>query len=368
MQTFKFSIGRVPAVLYGEAADRVFLFIHGKCGCKEEAAGLAEQAVPCGWQVLGVDLPGHGARADEADRFVPWEVVPELRTVLAYARERWRQVALRATSIGAWFSMLAFADEPLTRCLFVSPVLDMNRLIGNMMAGAGVTEDELEARQTIETDFGETLSWKYYQYAQAHPVTRWSWPTAILYAGRDEMTSRAQVEDFAGRFGCALTVMEDGEHWFHTPEQLDVLRQWTARQLRPVTEVVAALIWDGDRFLACQRPAHKARGLLWEFVGGKVESGETREEALVRECREELGVTVAVHRVFMDVTHIYPDLTVHLTLFNASIAQGEPKKLEHNDIRWITVDEIDRYPFCPADEAILERLRAQGAPDPDQMR
>ena len=124
-----------------------------------------------------------------------------------------------------------------------------------------------------------------------------------------------------------------------------------------MTEVVAALIWEDNRFLACQRPAHKARGLLWEFVGGKVEPGETREQALIRECQEELAVTVAVRDVFMEVDHVYPDLTVHLTLFNASIAEGIPQKIEHNDLRWITVEEIDQYEFCPADEEILRRLK-----------
>ncbi len=125
-----------------------------------------------------------------------------------------------------------------------------------------------------------------------------------------------------------------------------------------MTEVAAALIWDEEKFMICQRPAHKARGLLWEFVGGKVEPGETKEQALVRECREELGVTVDVGDVFMDVRHEYPDLTVHLTLFNAAIREGVPQKLEHNDIRWITAGEIDRYDFCPADEEILRRLKA----------
>ena len=124
-----------------------------------------------------------------------------------------------------------------------------------------------------------------------------------------------------------------------------------------MTDVVAALIWEGDRFLACQRPAHKARGLLWEFVGGKVESGETLEEALIRECREELDITVVPRDVFMEVIHEYPDLTVRLTLFNASIAQGTPKALEHHDIRWITVHEIDELAFCPADEEILKKLK-----------
>lgn len=124
-----------------------------------------------------------------------------------------------------------------------------------------------------------------------------------------------------------------------------------------VVEVVAALIWRGDRFLACQRPPEKARGLLWEFVGGKVESGESGPQALLRECREELGVTLAVGDAFMDVTHAYPDLTVHLTLYNAEIAEGEPQKIEHHDMRFITIDEIDELDFCPADQVFLEELK-----------
>ena len=123
-----------------------------------------------------------------------------------------------------------------------------------------------------------------------------------------------------------------------------------------MTEVVAALIWKGDKFMICQRPAHKARGLLWEFVGGKVESGETKEQALIRECREELAVTLSVCDVFMDIIHEYPDITVHLTLFNAVIAEGEPQKLEHNDIKWIRSSEILNYNFCPADEEILAKI------------
>ena len=124
-----------------------------------------------------------------------------------------------------------------------------------------------------------------------------------------------------------------------------------------MTEVVAALIWGKDKFMICQRPAHKARGLLWEFVGGKVEPGETKQQALIRECREELAVMLDVGDVFMEVTHEYPDLTVHLTLVHAAIREGRPKKLEHNDIRWITVGEIDQYEFCPADEVILDKIR-----------
>ncbi len=126
------------------------------------------------------------------------------------------------------------------------------------------------------------------------------------------------------------------------------------------TEVVAALLWRGDRFMACQRPAHKARGLLWEFVGGKVEPGESREAALIRECREELDIEIGVDGLFMELTHAYPDLTVHLFLYNAHILRGEPKLLEHNDLRWLTPEEAQAYLFCPADAPILEALLKGG--------
>ncbi len=123
-----------------------------------------------------------------------------------------------------------------------------------------------------------------------------------------------------------------------------------------MVQVVAALIWQKNKFLICQRPANKARGLLWEFVGGKVELGETKEQALIRECKEELAVTVEVESVFAEVTHVYPDIEVHLTLFNATISSGTPTKLEHNDVRWITPLQISDYDFCPADVEILQKI------------
>lgn len=125
-----------------------------------------------------------------------------------------------------------------------------------------------------------------------------------------------------------------------------------------MVEVVAALIWNQDEFMICQRPKQKARGLLWEFVGGKVEQGESKEQALIRECKEELDVTVSVGKLFLDVIHEYADITVHLFLFHASIINGVPKKLEHNDIKWISVEEIDDYNFCPADTEILKMIKS----------
>lgn len=127
-----------------------------------------------------------------------------------------------------------------------------------------------------------------------------------------------------------------------------------------MVEVVAALIREKGKFMICQRPANKSRALLWEFVGGKVERGETKQQALVRECREEFGVTVAVGDVYYEVTHEYPDITVHLTLFEARIVLGVPQMLEHNDIKWISPSEISDYEFCPADRDILKKLAEQG--------
>ncbi len=122
-------------------------------------------------------------------------------------------------------------------------------------------------------------------------------------------------------------------------------------------EVVAALIWDNDKFLICRRPKNKARALLWEFAGGKVEFGETKEQALIRECKEELDIIISAEDIFMDVVHEYSDITVHLTLFNSTILEGIPKKLEHDDIKWITASEIDNYDFCPADIEILKKVK-----------
>ena len=127
-----------------------------------------------------------------------------------------------------------------------------------------------------------------------------------------------------------------------------------------MTEVVAALIRDNDKFMICQRPANKARPLLWEFVGGKVEPGETKEQALIRECKEELDITLEVDDVFTEAIHEYPDITIRLTVFNAKIAEGVPKLIEHNDLKWITPDEIPQYEFCPADAVILKKILNKG--------
>jgi alpha-beta hydrolase superfamily lysophospholipase len=221
-----FRIGHIPALLYGEPTDRAYLFVHGQSGCKEEGEAFARLACPKGWQVLAVDLPRHGERQGETDGFDPWTAAPELSEVFAYLRLRWSEVSLRANSIGAHFAMLALAGEALSKALFVSPIVDMERLITDMMGWAGVSEAQLRDRGEIVTELGQTLSWDYLTWERLHPAQSWSCPTAVLYAGRDNMTSRESVERFASHHGAKLTVMEEGEHWFHTPEQLAVLRAW----------------------------------------------------------------------------------------------------------------------------------------------
>lgn len=227
MQKSNFKMEHSPAVLWGETADRIYLFIHGKSGNKEEAERFAEIVCAKGWQVLSIDLPEHGERGSEKEAFDPWHVVPELQSVMFCLKSRWGKIGLRANSIGAWFSMLTFGEETFEKCLFVSPVLDMERLICNMMRWASVSEETLQRRQKIKTDFGETLSWKYLTYVKEHPILKWNSPTSILYAGKDNLTEHCVVDSFCTRFHSELSVMETGEHWFHTPEQLAFLNQWT---------------------------------------------------------------------------------------------------------------------------------------------
>ena len=231
MKEERFPIANIPAMLYGDSEEKLFLYIHGKMGFKEEAARFAEIACAKGYQVLSIDLPGHGERAGEMKRFVPWEVVPELQAVYGFARQRWKHISLCANSIGAYFSLLAFRDAKLEKSLFVSPILDMEKLIRDMMGWAGVTQEQLKAAGEIPTAFGETLSWKYLTFAEEHRIAKWDSPTALLYAGQDHLTARKTVDDFAQQFGCKVTVMENGEHWFHTEEQLAVLDAWLHKEM-----------------------------------------------------------------------------------------------------------------------------------------
>jgi alpha-beta hydrolase superfamily lysophospholipase len=225
------TIGRIPAVLYGEPAEKGYLFVHGQGGSKEEAAAFAELAVPAGFEVAGIDLPRHGERENQPENFDPWTAAPELQAVMAWLKKRWRGISLRANSIGAYFSMLAFADEKIEKALLVSPIVDMERLICDMMGWAGVTEEALRARGEIPTEFGQTLSWRYLCWVREHKAAAWRAPTSILYAGHDNLTANETIACFAAAHGAQLTIYEPGEHWFHTPDQLDALRTWERKNI-----------------------------------------------------------------------------------------------------------------------------------------
>lgn len=224
MKAELFQIGTIPAVLYGEPAKQGYIFLHGQMGQKEEAEAFAQVVCPKGFQVLSIDLPGHGARQNLREELLPWTAVPDIRAALDWAEHRWNTVSLRVNSIGAYFAMLA-VDAP-SRALLVSPILDMEGLILTMMGWAGVTENQLQEQGEIATSFGQTLSWKYLCWVREHPVHDWSCPTCILYGSGDNMTSRQTVEEYTRQHNAKLTVMEGGEHWFHTPEQFAVLQKW----------------------------------------------------------------------------------------------------------------------------------------------
>ena len=223
--------GHTPYLCYGQMSDQVCLFLHGQSGHKEEGERFAQIANPKGWQVVAIDLPQHGQRQGGAEPFLPWVVVPELEQVWQELQGRWKRIALRANSIGAWLAMLALAGKPVDTCLFVSPVVDMENLIQTMMTWAGVTEERLEREREIPTDFGQTLSWDYLKYVRQHPIHALSAHTNILYGDQDNLVPQPVVECFARAEGAHLTVYPGGEHWFHTPEQMKVMGTWEERCL-----------------------------------------------------------------------------------------------------------------------------------------
>lgn len=193
--------------------NKAILYIHGKGGSASEAEQY-KQFFP-GFDVIGVDYDG----------YLPWEVREQIKAQYDGLCESYGHISVIANSIGAYFTMLALHDRKVKKALFISPILDMERLIRDMMSWAGVTEQQLREQGEIAADFGETLSWEYLCFARENPV-HWDIPTEILYAGRDNLTSRQTVERFAKEHNAALSVMENGEHWFHTDEQLAFLYSW----------------------------------------------------------------------------------------------------------------------------------------------
>ena len=227
-------IENIPAVLWGESSEKIMVAVHGNASSKTDApiALLAGEAVPRGYQVLSFDLPQHGDRINEPTLCKVQNCVQDIRRIMDFAAGQASQVSLFACSMGAYFSLLACQDLPVRQSLFLSPVVDMKRLIDSMMTGFGVSPERLRAEQEIALPIGQTLYWDYFCYVRDNPVTVWKSPTAILFGEADELTGQEEITSFAQRFGCSLTVMQQGEHYFHTPAQLDFYRSWLKKVLR----------------------------------------------------------------------------------------------------------------------------------------
>ena len=223
-------IGGIPAILWGRPSDRVYIHVHGKQSRKEYAEEFAALAEERGYQTLSFDLPRHGERQEEATPCDIWHGVDDLRLIGAYVFPRWREVSLFACSLGACFSLHAWQDRPFRRCLFQSPIVDMDWLIRQMMDWFGVTEERLRREREIPTPV-DVLSWDYWQYIREHPVVRWDVSTAILYAGKDTLQSEEVIRSFTEAHNCRLTIAAGSEHPFMGEGDGAIVRRWLAENL-----------------------------------------------------------------------------------------------------------------------------------------
>jgi uncharacterized protein len=219
-------IDSIPTIIWGSPSDNVYIFVHGKMSQKEEAEGFAKFATRKGYQVVSFDLPEHGDRKSENYRCTVQNGVHDLQTIGEFVISKWKNISLFGSSLGAYFSLVAYQNLSFNKCLFLSPILDMEHLIQNMMKWFNVTEELLKEKQEIPTPMGETLSWSYYTYVREHPIIKWENPTYILFGSNDHVTERDIVDTFVTKFHCHLEVLQNGEHYFHTQEQREVVDKW----------------------------------------------------------------------------------------------------------------------------------------------
>lgn len=228
MNKINLKIEGIPAILWGESSEKLFIAIHGNMSSKDDKVIeiLAEEAVDKGYQVLSFDLPEHGDRKGEDYLCKVQNCVSDLNSIIEYGQSISGNISLFACSMGSYFSLLAYRDLPLEQCLFLSPILNMERIIDNMMAWFNISEERLKTEKVIETPIGQTLYWDYYCYVKSNPIEAWNKPTAILYGSDDNLSEFNVVSEFVKRYHCKLNVLEHGEHYFHTNEQLNCFRQW----------------------------------------------------------------------------------------------------------------------------------------------
>jgi alpha-beta hydrolase superfamily lysophospholipase len=223
----------IPAILWGEKLDHLFVAVHGNMSHKEDdvIAAFAECAIAKGYSVLSFDLPDHGERKSENVPCTFQNAVQDLENVMNYVKSVSDNISLFACSMGAYFSLLAYKDEPLHQVLFLSPVVNMERLIQNMMTWFCISEDQLKSEQKIATPIGQMMYWEDYCYAKKHPIENWNVPTSILYGTKDDTVERETVDMFADQCKANLKIMKNGEHYFHTPEQLSYFSEWCKANL-----------------------------------------------------------------------------------------------------------------------------------------
>ena len=229
METKRIKINNIPSIIWGEKSSKVFIAIHGNMSNKEDKVIeiLANKVTNKGYQLISFDLPEHGERKIDTNYLCKVQnCVNDLKQIIEYAKTNYNEINIWACSIGAYFSLLAYKDEDLKQCLFLSPVVNMKIIIENMMLWSNTTEKELNEKQEIKTDFGQTLYWDYYLYVKENPITNWNKKTYILYGNKDNMQNESIIKDFSNEFNCDLTILKNGEHYFYTEEQLNFYNDW----------------------------------------------------------------------------------------------------------------------------------------------
>ena len=229
MKTERININGIPSIIWGEKSSKVFIAVHGNMSNKEDEIIkiLAEKVIGKGYQLLSFDLPEHGERKNDTTYLCKVQnCVKDLKQIIEYAKLNYSEINLWACSMGAYFSLVAYKNEEIKQCLFLSPVVNMKVIIDNMMLWSNTTEEELEEKQEIKTDFGQTLYWDYYKYVKDNPIINWNKKTYILYGNKDNMQNEDIIKNFSNKFNCDLTILENGEHYFHTEEQLKFYKEW----------------------------------------------------------------------------------------------------------------------------------------------
>ncbi|MEA4987113.1 MAG: alpha/beta hydrolase [Anaerovorax sp.] len=226
-------IDNIPAILWGEKSSMLFVAVHGNMSSKSDVpiAILAEETIPLGYQVLSFDLPKHGDRKEEPTLCKAQNCIADLEKVMRFAKMQTNSISIFANSMGAYFSLVAYKNERLKQSLFLSPIVDMERIITNMMKWLNITQERLEKEQEISTSFGHTLYWDYYQYVKQNPITKWANPTSILFGKKDNLCEYDVVQSFVTAFNCNLEIAKNAEHYFHTDDDLKTYRSWIKKQI-----------------------------------------------------------------------------------------------------------------------------------------